>query len=162
MSAQQEIRTALWILAKIEPKGPVDRDRLELATGHVRAALWKLDRTDGTRASGGIGPCTRCGSWIDPEKGYIVSGPPSGVRCSDEETCRHRQGQRQIQLPTPPKDPREYIDTGQADLRDCPGFIPHCESEQCPRCRCCGWTLIRHPDGGRARAAEPTDGAGRG
>lgn len=158
MSAQQEIRTALWILAKIETTRSIDRDRLELASAHVRAALWKLEPPRQTIPPGHIGPCAQCGRWIDPVKGYIVSGPPSGVRCSDQETCLHRRERNTAATATPPTtDARDYIDTGQIDLADCPGYLPHCESERCPRCRHCGWAAARHE-----RAAEPTDGAARG
>lgn len=41
-------------------------------------------------------------------------------------------------------DRRDYIDTGQMHLIDCPGYARHCDGEKCNRCRHCGWTKGRH------------------
>lgn len=50
---------------------------------------------------------------------------------------------------TPPSVPqggdrRDYVDTGQLHLTDCPGYVRHCDREGCNRCRHCGWTEARH------------------
>src|SRR5687768_18251709 len=41
-------------------------------------------------------------------------------------------------------DRRDYIDTGQLHLTDCPGYSRHCDRERCNRCGHCGWTEVRH------------------
>lgn len=41
-------------------------------------------------------------------------------------------------------DRRDYIDTGQTHLTDCPGYVRHCDGEKCNRCGHCGWTRGRH------------------